>query len=218
MNITRRAALGGATVLAFMPSARAARRAPTIHSKIEAHRAALEVADKAWGVCGEIETAMPKIRCRVQISKMLHGRGQDGAESFTPIYAYTSEEIDRHIKEWTGELLHFHGRHPEAEKSISRRMSDRSLRLHAELNALEQEERRFDDESGYTDALEDAERKAEVADNCLLAIHRHAFAELEELRAAASYLVESAREGQASCDREMLADFVEAIAGKVVAS
>jgi hypothetical protein len=218
MNITRRAALGGATVLAFVPSARA-RRAPTIHSKIEAHRTALAIAGKAWGVCGEIEKTLPKIGCRVQIGKMLYGaRNEDGTDNFNPIYAHTPEAIDRHIAERTKDLLHFHGQHPKNAQAIRERMSERSLRLHAELEALRQEEQRVDDEAGYTQALEDAEGLAEIADDCLLAIHRHAFADMEELRTAATYMVECVRTGQASCDKEMLAEFVEAIAGKVVAS
>lgn len=147
------AALAAPTVLASAATAE-------IDALITKHRDALLVDEGRWEKVSDIEDAHligKRPLCRVQVSRLLGlGRNDDGSENWTPIYAYSVEEI---VKRRDGDIdtlvsVHGWGKGGEARaQAIREKRTAWAEAKIEELSALRAEAKRIEDECGFTEAL-----------------------------------------------------------------
>ena len=171
-TINRRSALlaiSGAALIPLSPAS-AVVGSPRLNLLFEAHKYAKAKDGETWSHVVEMESLIfGKLpNCRVQVGRILRGRDDDGNETWTPIYSYSTEDIDSRAESNAETYVRLNARGPNAadiEKAIRKAQAEWAGRKKGELTALQAESKRIEDESGYTAALEDAVAISEYVKN-----------------------------------------------------
>lgn len=219
-KITRRLALRGIATLPAIaaPGAAMARTgASQAATLIEAHREAYDVADAAWMRLSELQDATDVPYPRVQVSRLLKGRDDDGNDIWDPIYKYDLAGIEAHCVRDRDCLLSWNSHWPHKLPAIHENFHKRVARLTADLQAQEAEVERIEAAAGITDARAAARAASDHLADCLARITTHQPASLTEAAEIARYLIDCDDrdiEGFDS-DREPLMEFMRQMAGRV---
>lgn len=166
----RRALLQALPLIGIAPAA-AAVPSGTVEAQLDTlianHRDAVAIDNQRWDALEKIEEGIAGTRpfCRVQTSRLLGLRNDDGTDNWTPIYSYTVEAIEKVRDDDIRHLVRFHcwgkGREAQEQQIREKRTAWADGKI-AELQALEAERKRIEDESGYTAALASASASADA--------------------------------------------------------
>lgn len=224
-TITRRTALamtGSGLTAALAGLAVTASAQPAgVQTMIEVHRAAIAVADALWLTASEISDANPAVGFavpKVQYSRLLLGRNDDGSDQFEPLFAYTEETIDKVVDRDLQADISIWGSGPgDAEKrraAIHEKAEARRERLKGELRRQKAELQAAEDACGLTAAAEAATAASRQSRSLLADLLAYQCRDISEVTALATYLAEC--EAEDIVDAETLVEWVRALAGKAV--
>jgi hypothetical protein len=172
MTTTRRSFLGSVTVATLGVTATPSypeTNKPPLRTKLDdlinSHHAAILHDRAAWDAVSDLdecEAMLNRPTARVQTSRLIIGRDDNGAEVFKPLYSYSEQDIRALFLKndhWQpGRMLH--GREEQLRDrraAYYKRMEDHI----AALREIEDERQRIEDQCGYTVTLREARRTSE---------------------------------------------------------
>ena len=224
MKTSRRLFISGAAAASLPVSASKARSSSRLAELIAAHAAAIEEDGKAWALVGDLADSPSNAYDlpAVQIGKLLTGWNSDGEKTFKPIYAYRVEDIEkdaesRRPNNWArpGEP-----ESPQYQAQLRSWQKAKEAKI-AELRAQQEEVKRIEDASGYTQACETGERTKNAVIALEAQIITYVPASLEEVRQKARWCVAAWKNDRAylwekSTDEDLLLKAFETIAQAAV--
>jgi len=207
-NVLALTATGITAALTGSAATTAAAKAPSISALIEAHKSAWTDMDAATKRLSDIEEAAALPPVRVQRGRLLAGVKMDGSDEWEPLYAYSEDELNRHLDRDADVLRALWKDNP----AITDKVEERRQRLLNELREKQAERDAAEAACGITAATAAQEAASEAEGECLDALIGHQFHTVEDIRLAASYLTDQYRAG--NVPRFTLIDFVTALAGR----
>ena len=189
--MNRRNFIKGAAVATTFPAAiPTATAGSNLLALIQEHEKLYAVDSKAWGAVADIDDAnmrdAPKVG--VQVSRLLVGIDGEGQNIFKPILETTEEGVRAHYRDWAKNLFPT----PQNAEQLAARVArlDKAMNEKlAELEELRAARQRFEDQCGYTAAMDSACASAEKVKHVERLIIDHVPATLQEAALKARWLV-----------------------------
>lgn len=178
-DMNRRTALavtGSALAASLASKSRAAQAAPAdaslaeLEHLIAAQAEAYQISIAKWDAAAAIEDG-PAMQAaperRIQVGRLLGPRDDDGNDTWTPIYVYSNEGIEKHLNQHLDAMLSMWGHGPNGEErkqQIRDRYAQKISQKKAELAAIEADVARIEAECGYAAAEKAAAAASEAID------------------------------------------------------